>query len=204
MKIKVFFIGIVMFLLGISLLQIFPVPPFAERLYPVYESGYFRELREQQQVVAEAFLAVKQGERAEMAWLFLKELKKDHDIKAEVYNSYGYRLAQPGNPLKTENVDLVAKIKRNSKKIYSEVSMGHFSSLLPLVAVKKCRFCHRSVREGDIVGFLHVSQPCDAHIYYTGERILLFTGIAFFLSVILFFLFKWEPEGKIKEMFDKS
>lgn len=204
MKIRVIFIGINLFLLVISLLQVFPVPPYSETLYPRFESGYFAELRNQQEIIRDAFLNIKIEGKPESAWIFLHNLKEKYKIDASVYNSYGHLVRSPGERIKEQREEVLEKINRGGKEISSEIKFHRFASLLPLSASKRCRFCHKSVREGDTIGFLHVEQPFDAHIYYTGERIFIFSVIILMLCVTLFFLFRWEPEGKIKEMFDKS
>ncbi len=204
MKIRIIFIAINLFLIIISLLQVFPVPPFADRLYPKFQSGYFAEMKNQQKIIREAFLNIKIDGKPESAWIFLDNLKMEYKIDGKIYNSYGYFVKNPGNLIKGKDEDTIEKIKKGERKISSEIKFNQFISLLPLVAKKRCRFCHKSVREGDIIGYLDIRQPFDAHIYYTGERIFIFSGITLILCVILFLLFKWEPGGKIKEMFDKS
>jgi len=204
MKVKLSFFIIILFLIIVSMFQIFSLPPFADQLYPVYESGYFKEIRQNQEVIRDAFLEIKIHGRSEAAWLFLKNLKADHNIKGKVYNRRGQLVTSPGEKEQDIESDVSAYLKKNEDTVVSSISMNRFSSLLPLKADNRCGFCHKKAKNGEIIGVLHLDNAFDAHIYYTGERIFIFLLIICALGGLLFLLLKWEPEGKIKEMFDKS
>lgn len=204
MKVKLPFFIILIFLIIVSMFQIFPLPPFADQLYPVYESGYFMEIRQNQEIVRDAFLEIKIHGRSEAAWLFLKNLENAHGIEGKVYNRRGQLVTAPGEKEQDVESDVSAYLKKNSGAVVSSISMNRFSSFLPLKADKRCGFCHKKAKIGEIIGVLHLNHPFDAHIYYTGERVFIFLLIICVLGGLLFLLLKWEPEGKIKEMFDKS
>jgi len=204
MKVKLSFFVILIFLIIVSMFQIFPIPPFADQLYPVYESGYFLEKRQNQEIIRDAFLEIKIHGRSEAAWLFLKNLETAHNIEGKVYNRRGQLVTAPGEKEQDVESDVSAYLKKNSSAVVSSISMNRFSSFLPLKADKRCAFCHKKAKIGEIIGILQLNHPFDAHIYYTGERIFIFLLIICALGGLLFLLLKWEPEGKIKEMFDKS
>ncbi len=202
MKVKLSFFIILIFLILVSMFQIFPLPPFADQLYPVYESGYFKEIRQNQEVIRDAFLAIKIHGRSEAAWLFLKDLEAHYGIKGEVYNRRGQLVTSPGEREQDIESDVSRYLEKNEGTISSSISVNRFSSFLPLKADNRCAFCHKKAKSEEIIGVLHLDHPFDAHIYYTGERIFIFLLIICALGGLLFLLLKWEPEGKIKEMFD--
>src|SRR6056297_772558 len=96
MYLKRFILVILIMLWGVSFVQIFSVPPYAEDVYPVYKSGYFVELERQMGVIADSFLSIKTMSRAEYAWIFLDDVQMHHGITIKVYDSSGMLVPVPG------------------------------------------------------------------------------------------------------------
>jgi len=204
MKIKYLFAGIVSVLLLISISQIFPIPPHEKDISRVYRSGYFSELDREFEIIRDSFIGIKTLGKPAYAWIFLKDLKKQHDISVDVFNSSGFHVPAPGERSENPDKRLEPVLDSMASGAYSEVRGSRYFSIVPVYSERKCQFCHKTSEVKNLIGFLSFERKYDAHIYYTSERIIIFILISVVFASILFILLKWDPERKIKEMFDKS
>lgn len=202
MKIKIMLITVTALLLVISLLQVLPVPPYAGDIAPLYRSGYFLELDRQFAVIRDAFLGIKMMGRPEYAWIFLEDMKKDHGLAAAVYNSRGEAVKAPGESSPGVDPAVISLVNSANPVAFSEVRGGRYYTALPVISADRCRFCHAQ-RPGALVGVLTFERDFDAHVYYTRERVIIFSLISMALVILLAALARWDPEKKIKELFDK-
>jgi hypothetical protein len=202
MKIKIILITVTALLLVISLLQVLPLPPYAGDIAPLYRSGYFLELDRQFEVIRDAFLGIKMMGRPEYAWIFLDDMKKGHGLAASVYNSRGEAVKAPGEASPGVDPVVISLVNSANPRTISEVRGGRYYAALPVSAADRCRFCHAQ-RPGSLVGVLTFERDFDAHVYYTRERVIIFSMISLVLVILLAALARWDPEKKIKELFDK-
>lgn len=202
MKIKIALISVAALLLAVSLLQILPVPPWAGDVYPVFKSGYFSELDRQFEVVRDAFLGIKMMSRPEYAWIFLEDIRKGHGIAVTVYNARGEAVKVPGTASPGVDAAVISMVNSVNPAPFAEVRGSRYYAALPAIASEKCRFCH-SQQPGGLVGVITFERGYDAHVYYSRERIIIFSLIATALLGLVFLVARWDPEKKIKELFDK-
>ncbi len=202
MKIKIALMSVTALLLAVCLLQILPVPPFAGDIFLVMKSGYFRELDRQFEVVRDSFLGIKMMARPEFAWIFLEDIKKGHGLAVSVYNSRGELVKAPGESAAGVDPAVIAMVNAVEPRDFSEVRGSRYYAALPLAADGRCRFCHAR-RQGALVGVLTFERDYDARVYYTRERVIIFTVIAAALLLGIVALARWDPGKKIKELFDK-
>jgi hypothetical protein len=108
----------------------------------------------------------------------------------------------PGEASPGVDPAVIALVNSSNPSTFNEVRGGRYYAALPVMAAEKCRFCHAQ-RPGSLVGVITFERDFDAHVYYTRERVIIFTLIALVLMVLLAALARWDPEKKIKELFDK-
>lgn len=203
MKIKYIFIFLLGIMVVISVSQIFSIPPFAGDIFKVYRSGYFIELEKQFEVIKDSFIGIKTLGRPVYGWIFLQDIREKHGIDVKVYNNRGYEVAAPGE---------VGDLSRNVLKLLSSiepvtssrVEADRYYTEMPVRIEKKCRFCHNTSYREDVLGVMTFTRRYDASVYYSGERILIFSIISLCLLVLMFMVMRWDPEKKVKELFDKK
>jgi hypothetical protein len=204
MKIKYSILAIILCLMALSLTQVFNVPPLNRDIYPLYKSGYFRELEREFRIIADSFLAIKTMTEPAYAWIFLKDIADKHGVAVGVYDRQGYPVHAPGkqgDAFDPEIMDLLRS--REAGPVYS-FEGRNYRAILPMISEDRCGFCHGRPNSNGTLGAMVFSRPYDGHVYYSGERIIIFIIIASVLAMVLFFVARWEPGKKIKELFDKS
>jgi hypothetical protein len=204
MKIKYAFITALFVLLGVSLSQVFTIPPFAGDIFGVYKSGYFSELERGFLVITDAFIETKMVVKPEFAWVLLDDIKSRHRMDIRVFNSSGVEVIAPGRPGDTRDRNVQRIINSMEPRMYSRVRGGRYYAAVPVYYEDRCRFCHDVKNRKNIAGVLTFERDYDAHIYYTAERIVIFGAISLVLCFLLFLTFRWDPERGVKELFDKS
>jgi hypothetical protein len=204
MKLKYILIVFVIILLSISVSQMFSIPPYAGNIFSIYRSGYFSELDREFEIIKESFLEIKSKSEPVYGWLFLRRISSVQGIEISVYDRNGYVIDKPGSRGSRIAKDAASVIKAYRPAPESGISGSEYFSIMPLLAEKRCLFCHKNKNQGDLLGAISFRREYDAHIYYSSERILVFMMISIFLAAVLFFLVKWDPDKKIKEMFDNS
>jgi hypothetical protein len=204
MKLKYILIAIFFVLISISVLQVFSIPPYAGDIFNYYKSGYFSELDREFKIIRESFLEIKSKTEPVYGWLFLRRIAEEEGVEISVYDRNGYIIDKPGNRGKSADTDAASVLKAYTPASESGVSGSDYFSIAPLLAEKRCLICHRNISQGDLLGAIGFRRKYDAHIYYSSERVLIFLTIAILLAAALFYLIKWDPEKKIKEMFDNS
>ena len=187
----------------ISLSQIFPVPPFAGDVFPLYKSGYFDELDRGFSVLTDSFLGIKSMARSEYAWIFLADTGVKHDIKINVYDYRGYRVPAPGEKTGQPDREILKVMSALTTKTHSEIRGGKYFSVVPLFARGECKFCHTRWNSREVVGALSFERSYDAAVYYSSERKIIFIILAILLGGLLYAVVRWDPGKNIKELFDK-
>lgn len=203
MKIKVFLITILSFLLLISMSQVFSIPPFSGDIFSFYKSGYFRELDTQFTVIKDAFLRIKMYARPEYAWIFLDDIRNEHAIRIKVYDTGGNEIPAPGEKNPGTDSTALKTVHSLHPAINTIIKNNMYYAAIPIHAEPHCRFCHNSSENSRILGVMTFERPFNAVAYYTSERIIIFVVISLIISLMLFFTIRWDPEKKIKELFDK-
>ena len=59
MKVKILFSILLVALILVSMSQIFSIPPYAGDIFPVYKSGYFKELDRGFSIITDSFIGIK-------------------------------------------------------------------------------------------------------------------------------------------------
>lgn len=180
----------------------FPLPPFAEDVFPVYKSGYFNELDRQFEVITDAFVGIKTMSRPAYAWVFLEDIQKRHGIDIRVYNYRGERVRAPGE-ISVGRDDTVLRLSALSKPSpFSEIRGNRYYMAIPLRASPRCRFCHAQ-QEDTLIGTITFERSYNATLSYGRERSVIFAIIAIISAFLLLGLIRWDPYRRIKEIFDK-
>jgi hypothetical protein len=203
MKIKYLYIVLVSLLLIGSISQIFSIPPYAGDIFSIYKSGYFRELDRGFNVTIDSFLNIKMMSKSAYAWIFLKDMQKKHNMDIKVYNNKGFEIPAPGEA-RTGSNDKVVKILNSIEPMtYSYVDNRKYYSVIPVFLEDRCKFCHTDNNKKNIAGIITFEREYDAYIYYSSERIIIFSLISFVLMILLYYIIRWDPGRNVKELFDK-
>lgn len=203
MKIKYAFMVFLAVLMLLSLSQVFPLPPFAGDIHRIFKSGYFMELERGFEVIKDSFIEIKMMSKPVYSWLFLDDIRKKHGIDVRVYSAQGYEVRVPGDT--RESGDPRVEKLRNSLRpmIISEVDGGRYYSAVPVFAEDRCRFCHRTPDKKGLIGILTFEREQNSYIYYSSTRVIIFTCLSLILSMLFYLVWIWDPERKVKELFDK-
>ncbi len=203
MKVKIIFVILISLLMAISISQIFSIPPYAGDIFPVYKSGYFKELDRGFGVITDSFIGIKSMAKPEYAWIFLADTGIAHDMTIRVYDYRGYAVPAPGEKGSRQDKKIFKVINQIKPSAYSEIHGRRYFSVIPLAARDECRFCHTRWNRREIIGALSFDRPYDATVYYSSERIIIFILITILLGVLLYSVVRWDPGKNIKELFDK-
>ena len=136
------------------------------------------------------------------AWIFLEDIEKKHSIDIKVYNRQGYEVSAPGEESNARDAAVMGLINSLNPKPYSEVRKGKYYSAIPVFLEDRCRFCHNN-NKGNIIGVIAFEREYNSYIYYSSERIIVFVLISTFLSILFYLGLRWDPEKRVKELFDK-
>ncbi|MCU0821181.1 MAG: hypothetical protein MUC95_01750 [Spirochaetes bacterium] len=204
MKIKYILIIILVGLCGISISQIFSIPPYEKDVYNIYKSGYFSELEKSFDIIKESFIEIKMMSKPAYAWIFLEDIRKKYKMVIRVYNSRGIEVTAPGQEGKRRDPRVIKVLNSLDKKMYSEISIDKYYSALPVFLENRCSFCHNTQNRKKIVGVLTFERSYSSHIYYSSERIIIFILISAAIALLLFFVIRWDPAGAARELFDKN
>lgn len=202
MKIKYFAIAFVALFFILAIIQMFPVPPFADDVFPLYKSGYFRELDRQFEVIADAFVGIKTMSRPAYAWVFLEDIQNKHGIDIRVYNSRSERVRAPGETSEGRDDTVIRLSALPSPSPVSEIRGNRYFFAIPMTAAPRCRFCHAQ-NENTLIGTITFERSFNAALFYGRERSVIFGIIALISAFLLYLLIRWEPYRRIKEIFDK-
>lgn len=199
---KKIILAVVGLLLIISLVQIFPVPPYGEDIYPLYRSGYFHELDRLNRVVVYSFLAIKMYRSAEYGWIYLQDLEKEGMV-VTVYDAQGRLITAPGTRPGPRD-DRIGRFisSRNTKAAI--LRDGRYQTLLRVEAEERCLICHRQSSRGATLGIMEIDQGADSMAYYSRERVLLFIGLSLLLLALFVLVKRWKPDSDINKLFDKE
>ena len=204
MKVKYILITFLSALLIISIAQIFPIFPFAGDISNLYRSGYFNELEKEFEVVKDSFLSIKMMSKPVYAWIFIQDITRRHKFNIKVYNNKGFEVPAPGELNKGDDPAVYRLINSINPRSITRIEKGQYYIAIPLVNTRQCGFCHVSRYGKDIIGVMTFQRDYDAHIYYSSERIIIFILLSLILSALMFLVIWWDPEKKIKELFDKK
>jgi hypothetical protein len=203
MKVKILFSTLLAALILVSLSQIFSIPPYADDIFPVYRSGYFMELERGFRVITDSFLGIKSMARPEYAWIYLSDVAINHDMRIAVFDYRGYRIPAPGERSGKPDRAVLDVVNAVRPAEVSRIDGGRFVSIVPVVARGECKFCHTGWNRRSVIGAIRFERRYDATIYYSSERIIMFTCVTIILGLLLYALLRWDPGKNIKELFDK-
>jgi hypothetical protein len=203
MKVKIIFAILISALMLVSISQIFSIPPYAGDIFPIYKSGYFKELDRGFKVITDSFVGIKSMARPEFAWIFLSDVGIAHEMDIRVYDYRGYRVPAPGEKSGSPDREVLRVMGAPKPAMHSEVRGLRYVSVVPLAARGECRFCHKQLNSREVIGAIRFERRYDAGIYYSSERVIIFIIITIFLGGLLYALLKWDPGKNIKELFDK-
>ena len=187
----------------VTISQIFSIPPYAGDIFPVYRSGYFKELDREFGIIGDAFIGIKSMARPDYAWIFLSDMGLAHDMGIAVYDFHGYRVPAPGEKSGKPDREVLAAVNAVSPVALSRIDGGRYISIVPVVARGECRFCHEATNRRSVIGAFRFERRYDATVYYSAERIIIFVCITIALGLLLYALLRWDPGKNIKVLFDK-
>jgi len=203
MRLKYILMAALGLVLAVSLTQIFPVYPSAENIFSWYKSGYFSEIDRQYRTIADAFVQIKMSSKPEYAWVFLDDIGKTQHVTVKVYDARGNFVRVAGEKAAGTD-DAVLRIVRSMNPAeYSAVRGNVYYSAMPLKTDNRCMICHGRPAGSGIAGVLTFEREFDAKIYYTAERKIIFSIISLLCVVFMFIVYLWDPERRVKELFDK-
>ena len=203
MRIKHFLMAALGVVLAVSLLEIFPVWPSAGNIYSWYKSGYFSEIDRQYRTVAECFSQVLMSSKPEYAWFFLEEIEKTQHISVKVYDTKGELVRYPGDHVRGTDETVLRIVRSMNPAEVGAVKGKLYSLAIPLKSEKRYLAYHELLPTKDLAGVLVMEREYDAKIYYTAERKMIFSVISLVCVVFLFIAWLWDPERRVKELFDK-
>ncbi len=188
---------------GISFIQIFSVPPYIGDIFGIYKSGYFKELERNMYIITDSFLHIKTMTKPEYAWIYLNDLQKRSGISITVYDEQGNLIKAPGMTEMGNNSAVMNVCSDIKPQPQFTVKGRLYHGIIPIYRKSECNFCHQPSHK-PLLGVITYAIPFDGYIYYTSERIILFTIITFAISILLFVVIRWNPYKEIKELFDKK
>ncbi|MEJ5360812.1 MAG: hypothetical protein WHV26_02020 [Spirochaetota bacterium] len=203
MIIKRVLIIMVALLWAISFIQIFSVPPYIGDIFGIYKSGYFKELERNMYIITDSFLHIKTMTKPEYAWIYLDDLQKRSGIIITVYDAQGNLIRAPGMTEAVDNSAVMNVCSDTKPQPQFTVKGRLYHGIIPIYRKSECNFCHQPSHK-PLLGVMTYAIPFDGYIYYTSERIILFTIITFAISILLFVVIRWNPYKDIKELFDKK
>ncbi|HDP81081.1 MAG TPA: hypothetical protein ENN21_09605 [Spirochaetes bacterium] len=204
MKLKYILASFICLLTAVTFAQIFSVPPYAGDIYAVYRSGYFGELERCFDVIKDAFVETKMLSKTEYGWILLEDIQKKHGIDVRVYDAAGRRVPAPGQALREDNRAVMEIVGSLNPSMRTEPRGRRIHTAIPVMLEDRCRFCHTGAYKNGVVGVLAFERPYDAHVYYSSERVLIFSALSALLLGLLYLVMRWDPERKVKELFDKT
>lgn len=187
----------------ISFIQIFSVPPYIGDIFEIYKSGYFKELERNMYIITDSFLHIKTMTKPEYAWIYLDDLQKRSGISIAVYDAQGNLIKAPGMSEIVNNTEIMNVCNDIKPQAQFTVSGRLYHGIIPVYRKSECNFCHQPSQK-PLLGVITYAIPFDGYIYYTSERIILFTIITFAISIMLFVVIRWNPYKDIRELFDKQ
>lgn len=203
MKIKFFLVVFLLILLIISLAAVFNIP-YHYTLFPsLYKSGYFENIDKKYEIITESFIGIKILTKPEYAWIFIDDIEKKHQIEIKVYNKKGGEVYTPGYHDDLSDSRVVNVINSPDDKGFTDVGYGYYERIIPVKAEKRCIFCHRKEKEGELIGLIRFKGHYESAVYQSKERSVLFSAISLLIVVILIQVLRWNPYGRVKELFDK-
>ena len=199
MKVKIFALITIGILIVISVAEIFQIYPGPDRILPLYKSGYFSEIDKSNSIIAESFLAIKTLSQPVRGWIFLDDLSQKQHIVIRVYDNEGNLIPSPGEK-KERDTSIAELLAVSSSETQTVIEGKKYISRIPFVKKDKCGLCHNRKQIGAMV----IIRDYNATSYYTLERRLIFIPLSIFLLIMLLVVARWDPEKRIKEMFDKT
>lgn len=203
MKVKYVIVVALLLLFAVAFSQIFTIPPRAEDIFVVYKSGYFSELDREFDIIKDSFIETKMLGTPAYGWILLEDIQARHAMRIRVYNASGCEVKAPGKAEPSPDEAVLKIINSLSPGIVSAIAGRKYQAALPVFIEDRCRFCHEGAYQNNVVGVMTFERAFDAHIYYTSERIVIFTIISLATVILLVLVLRWEPGRKVKELFDK-
>lgn len=133
-------------------------------------------------------------------WIFLEDIEKKYNIKIKVFDAKGMEIPAPGEKKPGTDSRVTRLVNSINPEIYSEIAGRKYYSAIPVAMEGRCLFCHK---RNKIAGVMTFERYYDSYIYYSSERIIIFSLITLSLLILFFLAVKWDPGKDVKELFDK-
>lgn len=186
----------------VSFIQIFSVPPYIGDIFPIYKSGYFKELERNMHIITDSFLNIKTMTKPEYAWIYLDDMQKRHGVSVDVYDNHGRLVKAPGIADQYNNDAVMSMIQNIEPLPQYYVSGRYYYGTIPVKRRTECNFCHLPSSK-PLLGVMEFKIPFDGIIYYTSERVILFVIMTFAISSLLFVVIRWNPLKEVQDLFEK-
>jgi hypothetical protein len=194
------FIG-TLFLLSIA--QIFGIYPRAETMVQLLKSGYFSELDRQFRTITDAFLAMKLYGQNEHASAFLRDIAGREQIDIRLFNEKGEQSGSAGASGAEADPIVRKMVQTLIPAVVSDIRGLRYFSAVPITYEKRCLICHQHGSAGALAGVMTFERPYDAAAYYGMERGIIFSLVALGCAVLFVVALFWDPDRRVKELFDK-
>jgi hypothetical protein len=186
-----------------ALSQMFMMYPGAEKIYPLFKSAYFSELDRQFRTITESFELMKIYGQDEYARAFLAELAARENVAIRLYDPRGELLMSSGKG-RVDSDDRVREMTQSlTPEQYGGIAKGVYFGVVPLFYDKRNLITHPEGTEGKVSGVMTFERSFNATAYFSGERKIIFALIAFGTAFLMFLAVRWDPDRRVKELFDK-
>ncbi len=203
MKIKLFLIILFFFLLILSLSAVFNLLPDSFFSSGIQKSGYFENIDKKYEIIADSFIGIKILTKPEYAWIFIDDIEKKHKIDIKIYNKKGEEIYTPGFHDDLSDSRVMNVINSPDDSGFTEAGYGYYEKIIPIKAEKRCIFCHKREKEGELIGLIRFKGKYESAVYQSKERSIIFSFISLLIVIVLIELFRWNPYERVKELFDK-
>lgn len=221
MKIKFSFLILLSLFATICFSQLFNIFPYAEDIFTVYKSGYFKDLDRQAMIITDAFIEVKMMTKPgilkgsgsisskkhfppEYSWVLIDDLQKKYNLEIKVYDKNAQLCETPNVKKNNDNNIVIDMLNDSTPEITGFTKGNYYNVAVPVENEKKCQICHTKSEYSDLLGVITYKIPFDSKVFYSRERIIIFSLLLFADFVLIYFVLKWDPEKNIKELFDKT
>ncbi|HNX59119.1 MAG TPA: hypothetical protein PKK43_08460 [Spirochaetota bacterium] len=197
------FLGL-MFLAALS--QMFMIYPGAEKMYPLFKSACFAEYDRQFRSVADSYRLMKIYGQDEYARAFLAELARNEKMIIHLYDERGDLVMSSGKGTVSGD-DRDGRVREVTQSLnpeqYGGVRDRVYFGVVPLLFDKRDLIRHPEGEEGKVYGVMTFEREYKAIAYFSGERKIIFALIAFGTAFLIFLAVRWDPDRRVKELFDK-
>jgi hypothetical protein len=137
------------------------------------------------------------------SWIYIEEIAKKYNIEIRIYDKQGRRCLAPDRTDDNDEPAVMKIINSPEPAEFSEVRGIRYFFAYPIKLKTQDQILYGRSRNA-ITGVMTFTRPFDSFVYYSYERIILFGVMGLIAVFLLYRVLKWDPEKRLKELFDKS